>query len=404
MDLSRRLSSIAPSGTIAAQTRALQLKAEGKPILSFGAGEPDFATPTHILEAAITALHKGATKYTATAGIPELRAAIITKLKRDNNLTYTPEEVIASCGAKHSLYACFQAILNPGDEVILAAPYWVSYVEMIKLAEGVPVVIDTTGTKFALTAAMVKEKITPKTKAIIICNPSNPTGAVVSDAETQKIVALAIAHDFFVISDEVYEAFTYEQARSASANEPTEKNRPRSAASYSKEAWEHTITINSVSKTYAMTGWRLGYAAGPKSVITLMNRLQDHLTSNPAAVTQHAAIAALTGPQECVAEMYAEYRARRTLITDGLCKIPGVRLDPPAGAFYVFPEVSALYKKLGVQNSWECANALLEKANIAVVAGAAFGKESDGFIRFSYATSRAVIQEGLARLHTLFLE
>lgn len=391
MHLSSRLVSIAPSGTVAAQTRALQLKAEGKPVLSFGAGEPDFATPAHIIEAAVTALHKGATKYTATPGIPELRAAIVMKFKRDNNLTYLPEETIATCGAKHALYACFQAILNPGDEVILAAPYWVSYVEMIHLAEGVPVVIDTTGTKFALTAAMVKEKITPRTKAVIICNPSNPTGAMVSDAETQKIVELAVAHDFFVISDEVYEAFTYEASR------------PRSPASYSKEAWEHTITINSVSKTYAMTGWRLGYAAGPKSVIALMNRLQDHLTSNPTTVAQHAAIAALTGTQGCVTEMCEEYRARRALITDGLCKISGVRLAPPAGAFYVFPEVSALYQKLTVQNSWDFANAILEKANIAVVAGAAFGKESDGFVRFSYATSRTVITEGLERLQKLFL-
>lgn len=390
MELSHRLSSIAPSGTIAVQTRALQLKAEGKPVLSFGAGEPDFATPAHIVEAAVSALRKGATKYTASAGIPELRSAIVTKFKRDNGVTYLPEETMANCGAKHSLYATFQAILNPGDEVILAAPYWVSYVEMIKLAEGVPAVIDTTQNGFTLTAAMVAKRITSRTKAIILCNPSNPTGAVVTDAETEKIIALAIKHDFFVISDEVYEAFTYES------------DRPRSPASYSKEAWDHTITINSVSKSYAMTGWRVGYTGAPKPVITLMSRLQDHLTSNPTTMAQYAAIAALTGPQKCVAEMCTEYRARRALITDGLRAIPGVRLNPPAGAFYVFPEVSSLYKNLGVKNSTEFATALLEKVNVAVVPGAAFGKESDGFVRFSYATSRAVITEGLERLQKLF--
>ena len=388
--LSPRALNCAPSPTLAITAKANQLKADGHDVLGFGAGEPDFDTPQHIKDAAIEALAKGKTKYTPSAGIPELRKAIAEKLKTDNNLDYAPANVIVSCGGKHTLYNIFQAMVSEGDEVVIPAPYWVSYPEQVKLADGTPVILQTTdATNFAPTVEQLKAAITPKTKIVILNSPSNPTGAMWPRATIEALAELAIQHDFFVISDEIYEKIVYDN------------NEFISIAALGPEIKKRTFTVNGMSKAYSMTGWRLGYVAAELEYVSAMNRLQDQSTSNPTSIAQWAGLAALTGDQSFLAEWCTEFDARRKLIVAGLNGIDGLSCLMPEGAFYVFPKVSELYGKTTPEGKTltsgdDVADYLLATQKVAVVPGSGFG--ADDYMRLSYATSRATIEKGVARI------
>ena len=388
--LSPRALHCAPSPTLAITAKANQLKADGHDVLGFGAGEPDFDTPQHIKDAAIEALAKGKTKYTPSAGIPELRKAIAEKLKTDNNLDYAPANVIVSCGGKHTLYNIFQAMVSEGDEVVIPAPYWVSYPEQVKLADGTPVILQTTdATNFAPTVEQLKAAITPKTKIVILNSPSNPTGAMWPRATIEALAELAIQHDFFVISDEIYEKIVYDN------------NEFISIAALGPEIKKRTFTVNGMSKAYSMTGWRLGYVAAELEYVSAMNRLQDQSTSNPTSIAQWAGLAALTGDQSFLQEWCTEFDARRKLIVAGLNGIDGLSCLMPEGAFYVFPKVSGLYGKTTpegktLQSGDDVADYLLATQKVAVVPGSGFG--ANDYMRLSYATSRATIEKGVARI------
>jgi aspartate aminotransferase len=388
--LSPRALHCAPSPTLAITAKANQLKADGHDVLGFGAGEPDFDTPQHIKDAAVEALARGKTKYTPSAGIPELRKAIADKLKRDNNLDYAPSNVIVSCGGKHTLYNIFQAMVSEGDEVVIPAPYWVSYPEQVKLADGTPVIVQTSDeTNFAPTVEQLKAAITPKTKIVVLNSPSNPTGAMWPRATIEALAELAIQHDFFVISDEIYEKIVYD------ANEFV------SIAALGPEIKKRTFTVNGMSKAYSMTGWRLGYVAAELEYVSAMNRLQDQSTSNPTSIAQWAGLAALTGDQSFLTEWCTEFDARRKLIVAGLNGIDGLSCLMPEGAFYVFPKVSGLYGKTTpegktLQSGDDVADYLLATQKVAVVPGSGFG--ADDYVRLSYATSRATIEKGVARI------
>lgn len=388
--LSRRAHNCAPSPTLAITARANQLKAEGKDILAFGAGEPDFDTPDHIKQAAIDALAKGKTKYTPSAGIPELKTAIIDKLLRDNGLTYKPNEVIVSCGGKHSLYNIFQVLLDEGDEVVIPAPYWVSYPEQVKLADGTPVILQMTlKDGFAPTIAQLQAAITPRTKAVVLNSPSNPTGAMWPRKTIEALAQLAVERNFWLISDEIYEKMVYDG------------NEFVSPAALSPEVKARTLTVNGMSKAYSMTGWRLGYVAGDAEIVSAMNRLQDQCTSNPCSIAQWAGVAALNGPQEFLAEWLAEFDKRRHVIVAGLSEIPGLSVRNPDGAFYVFPNVEELYGKKTpggkvIESGDDFSTYLLDDALVAVVPGLGFG--TPGYVRLSYATSLSVIERGIARI------
>lgn len=388
--LSRRALACAPSPTLAITARANQLKAEGHDILAFGAGEPDFDTPDHIKQAAIDALAKGKTKYTPSAGIPELKNAIIEKLKRENGLEYKPGEVIVSVGGKHSLYNIFQAIIDEGDEVIIPAPYWVSYPEQVKLAQGTPVIIETDDVNgFAPTPEQLAWAVTPKTKAIVLNSPSNPTGAMWPRATIEVAAKLCVEKNLWLISDEIYEHLVYDN------------NEFLSPASLSPEVKARTLTVNGMSKAYSMTGWRLGYVAGDAAVIGAMNRIQDQSTSNPTSIAQWAGVAALNGPQEFLSDWVAEFDTRRKAITAGLDAIDGITCRMPEGAFYVFPNISGLIGKTTpdgkkIQDGDDFSAYLLESALVAVVPGSGFGAPE--YVRLSYATSLSVIEKGLARI------
>lgn len=388
MRLSERIAAVAPSATLAVDALARRARAEGVDVVGFGTGEPDFDTPEHIKEAARAALAAGATKYTATGGTAELRAAICRDLAR-RALTYTPDQVIATTGGKQALYNAFQVLLDPGDEVLIPAPYWVSYVEMVRLAGGVPVIVPTTEEDgFVPRLEALAAACTPRTRALVINSPANPTGEVWPPELLAQAGELALAHDLLLISDEIYADLVYDGSPAASV------------ATLHSTLKERTLVVNGVSKTYAMTGWRLGYAAGPKPLVQAMENLQSHSTSNPSALSQAAAAAALTGPREPVESMRQEFALRRRLMVEGLRALPGVTCRWPAGAFYAFPNVSGLYGRvLGgetLTDSTSLARALLREARIAVVPGMAFG--DDLHLRFSYATSRDRITEGLARL------
>ena len=388
--LSPRALQCAPSPTLAITAKANQLKADGHDVLGFGAGEPDFDTPQHIKDAAIEALAKGKTKYTPSAGIPELRKAIAEKLKRDNNLDYAPANVIVSCGGKHTLYNIFQAMVSEGDEVVIPAPYWVSYPEQVKLADGTPVILQTTdATNFAPTVEQLKAAITPKTKIVIVNSPSNPTGAMWPRATIEALAELAIQHDFFVISDEIYEKIVYDN------------NEFVSIAALGPEIKKRTFTVNGMSKAYSMTGWRLGYVAAELEYVSAMNRLQDQSTSNPTSIAQWAGLAALTGDQSFLAEWCTEFDARRKIIVAGLNGIAGLSCLMPEGAFYVFPKVSGLYGKTTpggklLTSGDDVADYLLATQKVAVVPGSGFG--ADDYVRLSYATSRATLEKGITRI------
>jgi aspartate aminotransferase len=365
------------------------MKADGLDVVAFGAGEPDFDTPEHVKQAAVDALAKGFTKYTPSAGIPALRKAIVEKLERDNGLKYGPANVIVSCGGKHSLYNVFQALIDSGDEVIIPAPYWVSYPEQVKLAEGTPVILETTDSRgFAPTVAQIEAAITPKTKAFVLNSPSNPTGAMWPRATIEALAELAVRHDFYVISDEIYEKIVYDG------------NRPLSIASLGEEIKRRTITVNGVSKTYSMTGWRIGYAAGEADLIAAMGRLQDSVTSNPTSISQYAALAALTGPQSFLDDWVGEFDRRRGVIVDALNAIPGISCRKPDGAFYVFPNVSGLYGKRykgrTIESGDDVTDYLLARVQVAVVPGSGFG--APDYVRLSYATSMDAIRKGMDRI------
>ncbi|MEA4883796.1 MAG: pyridoxal phosphate-dependent aminotransferase [Clostridia bacterium] len=388
MRLSDRAKAIKPSPTFAVEAKAAEMRKRGIEIVGFGAGEPDFDTPEHIRAAGIEAINQGFTRYTPTAGIPELKRAIVAKFERDNGLHYEPSQIIVSCGAKHSLYNAFQALVGPGDEVIVPAPYWVSYPDQVRMAGAVPVIIDTAATAFRLTPEALEGAITPNTRAMVINSPSNPTGVIYSREDLAKIADIAIAHDLAVISDDIYESLLAEGMEFVSI------------ASLSDEIKTRTVVVNGVSKTYAMTGWRIGYAAAEREVIAAMSNIQAHSTSNPCSISQKAALAALAGSDEPCCRMVREFRARGVYMHKRLAAMPGIECVKPAGAFYCFPKVSSCFgKSLGgvkVTGSVSFADALLEQAHVAVVAGAGFG--SDDYVRLSYATSMEKIEEGLGRI------
>jgi len=390
--LAERLKTLAPSSTLAVQAKAKALRARGVDVISFGAGEPDFDTPERIKAAAIEAMRRGETKYTEVAGIPELRAAVCAKLKRDNGLEYEPDDVLVSCGAKHTLFNMAVAILNPGDEVLIPSPYWVSYPEQARLVGGVPVeVLTREGTGFDLDPERLAAAVTPRTKAIVLNSPNNPTGAVFSVEALEAVARLAVEADLLVVSDECYEALTFE-------------GRHVSIAALGPDVKARTLVINTCSKAYAMTGWRIGYAAGPRALIRAMTDVQSQVTSNPSSVAQWAAVEALAGPQDEVRTMVAEFDRRRHLIVDGLNRLDGVACARPRGAFYAFANVSGLFGRSSagaagttrLGGSLDVAAFLLEAARVAVVPGLDFG--SDAHVRLSYATSDALIREGLARM------
>jgi len=386
--ISRRAAALTPSLTLAIDSKAKQMKADGVDVVGFGAGEPDFDTPERIKNAAIQAMRQGHTKYTEVGGVPELRAAVCHKFKRDNGLDYAPDEVTVSCGAKHTLYNIVMALVNPGDEVLIPSPYWVSYPEQVRLLGGVPVpVLTHESTGFDLDPAALRAAVTPRTKLIVLDSPGNPTGAVFSRDALAQVAKLALERDLLVISDECYESLTYE-------------GRHVSIASLSPEIKARTIVVNTCSKAYAMTGWRIGYAAGPKAIIRAMTDVQSQVTSNPASVSQWAAVEALGGPQDEVAKMAGEFDRRRHVIVEALNAIPGVRCVMPKGAFYAFPNVSGLFGKRGkggvLRGSADVCAFLLDEARIATVAGVDFG--SDAHIRLSYATGLDTIKEGVRRM------
>jgi aspartate aminotransferase len=389
MKLASRISTIKPSPTLAITAKANALKAEGRDVISFGAGEPDFDTPDHIKMAAVKAIEEGFTKYTPVDGIVELKDAIISKLLRDNQLAYDRSEIVVSCGAKHTLYNLTQVLFQEGDEVVIPSPYWVSYLDMVLLSGAKPVIIKTTEEQgFKILPDQLKAAITRNTKAIIMNSPSNPTGAVYTARELAALAEIISGKEMLVISDDIYEKILYDGRTFANI------------ASIDEEVRKRTIVVNGVSKTYAMTGWRIGYAAGPEEIIKAVTKLQSQNTSNPTSISQWAAVEALNGSQESVPVMVEEFRRRRDVIVEKLNTIPGVTCTLPDGAFYVFPDVSSLfgrsYEGRILSNSSDVAAYLLDRANVAVVPGIDFG--DDNHIRLSYATSLKNIEEGLKRI------
>jgi aspartate aminotransferase len=390
--LADRLKTLAPSSTLAVQAKARELRARGIDVISFGAGEPDFDTPERIKNAALQAMRRGQTKYTEVGGVPELRAAVCAKLKRDNGLDYAPDEILVSCGAKHTLYNLATALLNPGDELLVPSPFWVSYPEQARLLGAVPVAVETReATGFDLDPDRLRAAVTPRTKLIVLNSPNNPTGAVFSRDALEAVAGLAVERGLWVVSDECYESLTFE-------------GRHVSIASLGPEIKARTIVVNTCSKAYAMTGWRIGYAAGLRALIRAMTDVQSQVTSNPASVAQWAAVEALSGPQDEVAKMAGEFDRRRRLIIGGLNALPGVSCVMPKGAFYAFANVSGLFgrtwtrgdARTTLKSSLDVTSFLLEAARVAVVPGLDFG--SDAHVRFSYATSDALISEGLSRM------
>jgi aspartate aminotransferase len=392
--LSQRALNAAPSPTLAITAKANALKAQGKDVISFGAGEPDFDTPRNVKDAAVAALARGDTKYTPSSGTVALKDAIAAKLRRDNGLTYSRSEIIVSCGAKHSIYNLMQALLDPGDEVVIPAPYWVSYPEQVKLADGVPVIVQADeGTGFLVSASQIEAALTPRTKMVVINSPSNPTGAVYAAGTLRDISDLCVGRGVYLMSDEIYEKILYAGSEFVSP------------ASFGEAAKRLTITVNGFSKAHAMTGWRLGYAAADLDIVAAMSKIQDQSTSNPTSITQAAGIEALNGPQDAVETMRLAFQERRDWIVAALNDISGVGCLRPGGAFYVFPNVSALYgrnwtpegdatRTLG--GSDDLAAYLLENYGVAVVPGSGFGADSN--IRLSYATSMENIHKGVARI------
>ncbi len=387
--LSNRAGKIKPSPTLAIDAKAKAMKAEGIDIVNFGVGEPDFDTPENIKEAAIKAIRDGFTKYTPVGGIDPLKDAIIKKFKKDNNLDYKRDEIIASCGAKHSLYNIAQALFSPGDEVLIPSPYWVSYPDQVLLNDAVPVFIKTyEADSFMVNPEAIESHITKKTKALILNSPSNPTGLTYDKKNLERIAEIVLKYDIYVISDEIYEKLIYDGVQHVNI------------ASLGNEIKNKTIVVNGLSKSYAMTGWRIGYAAGPKEIIKAMTNIQSQSTSNPTSISQKAAVEALNGPQDFINTMLAEFDRRRRLLVSELNSIPNMSCLTPTGAFYAFPNTSKLYGKSingrKISSSSDLALYLLEEAKVALVHGGAFG--DDNYIRLSYATSIDEIKKGVDRI------
>jgi aspartate aminotransferase len=389
MILAKRVSKLKPSPTLAIDAKAKAMIAKGMDVVNFGVGEPDFDTPENIKNAAIRAINNGFTKYTPVGGIDELKEAIAKKLLNDNNLTYSKSQIIVSCGAKHSLYNIAQALFDRGDEVIIPAPYWVSYPDQVLLNNAKPIIINTTeDNNFMLNIKELRKKIARKTKAIILNSPSNPTGSAYNKKTLEEIAEIAVKKKIYVISDEIYEKIVYDGFKHISI------------ASLNDKITALTIVVNGLSKSHSMTGWRIGYAAGPEEIISAMIKVQSQSTSNPTSIAQKAAVEALTGPQDFIPMMVAEFDKRRRYIVERLNKINGISCRMPQGAFYVFPNVARLYGKSyngkKIKGSSDLASYLLEKAKTAVVSGDAFG--ADDYIRFSYAASLDAIRKGLDRI------
>ncbi|MFC7685098.1 pyridoxal phosphate-dependent aminotransferase [Ureibacillus sp. GCM10028918] len=383
--LANRVKTLTPSATLAITAKAKELKANGIDVIGLGAGEPDFNTPKNILDAAAESMYQGHTKYTPAGGLPALKKAIIDKLARDNKLNYKPNEILVGIGAKHVLYTLFQVILNEGDEVIIPIPYWVSYPEQVKLAGGVPVYVESTSEQnFKITADQLRDAVTPKTKAVIINSPSNPSGMVYSREELVALAEVAVEKDILIVSDEIYEKLLYNGLEHFSV------------ASISEEVKARTILINGVAKSHSMTGWRIGYAAGNAEIIESMTDLASHSTSNPTTTSQYATIEAYNGSQDSVEEMRVAFESRLETIYPKLNAIPGFNVIKPQGAFYLLPDVSEAARKTGYTSVDEFVTALLTEANVAVVPGSGFGLPST--IRLSYATSLENLEEAVRRM------
>jgi aspartate aminotransferase len=378
--ISDRAASLSPSLTLAIDSKAKQMKAEGLDVVGFGAGEPDFDTPQHIKDAAARALAEGFTKYTPAAGIPELRRAIAEKHRRENGLDYKPSQIIVSCGGKHACYNVILATCQAGDEVLIPAPYWLSYPEMVKLAGATPVILSTSDrTEFKITPAQLRAAITPRTRLLVFNSPSNPTGTVYSPDEVKAIGDVCVEKGVLIMSDEIYEHLLYDGAVH------------RSVASFSQAHYEHTILVHGFAKAWSMTGWRLGWCAAPEPIARAIDAIQSHSTSNPTSFAQKGAVAALTGPQDHLKAWLAEFDRRRRFAWEALNRMPGISCVNARGAFYLFPNISGT----GLKSTEFCAR-LLETEKVAAVPGIAFG--ADDYIRISYATSMANLEKGLERI------
>ncbi|MDT9024630.1 MULTISPECIES: pyridoxal phosphate-dependent aminotransferase [Rossellomorea] len=384
--LADRVSALTPSTTLAITAKAKEMKSQGIDVIGLGAGEPDFNTPEHIINAAYASMTEGHTKYTPSGGMAKLKEAIIHKFETDQKLTYKPSEIIVTSGAKHALYTLFQVLLNENDEVIIPTPYWVSYPEQVKLAGGIPVIVEgKEQNEYKVTPQQLKETITPKTKAVILNTPSNPTGMLYTHEELQAIGEVCLENDILIVSDEIYEKLVYDG------------NSHTSIAELSPELKEQTIVINGVSKSHSMTGWRIGYAAGNETIIKAMTNLASHSTSNPTTTSQYGTVAAYLGDQHPVEEMRQAFEERLNIVFDKLNSIPGFHCLKPQGAFYLFPNVSEAAKKTGYNSVDEFTKALLEEAKVAVIPGSGFG--SDNNIRLSYATSLDALEKAIERMH-----
>ena len=389
LTVSHRCQNIAPSMTLSIDARAKEMKAAGLNVIGFGAGEPDFPTPKHICDAAKEAIDLGMTRYTPAAGTKELRKAICEKLRRDNDMTYTYGDILVSNGAKHSLFNIFQAILDPGDEVLIPTPCWVSYPELVRMAGGVPVFIPATEeTNFIPTNKDIASRVTRRTKAIVITSPSNPNGSVWEQEQLQFVADLAVSHPFFVVSDEIYEKLIYDGRKHLSSDQLGEQIKSQ------------TFLVNGVSKAYAMTGWRIGYVAGPRNVISAMSSFQSQATSNPNSIAQYAAMKALQGDQSCVDAMVAQFEKRRDAMVEKINAIPGLSCRKPQGAFYIMMNIKQMlgkhYDGRMIESSLDFAELLLAEKQVALVPGVAF--EAEGYCRLSYAVSMENILEGLSRI------
>ncbi len=393
--LSKKALQVSPSPTLVIDAKAKEMKSQGINVIGFGAGEPDFDTPLHIREAGIAAINEGHTRYTPASGTLELKEAICKKLERDNNLKYQPNQIVVSNGAKHSLNNIFAAILNPGDEVLIPVPYWVSYPELIKLSDGIPVTVETLEeNSFKVTIPDLKKYWTPKTKAIVLTSPSNPTGQLYTKEELELIGYFALEHELYIISDEIYEKLIYGD------------NKHHSIASLGEDIKEQTIIVNGVSKSYAMTGWRIGYTASSLEIAKVMGAIQSHATSNPNSIAQKATLAALEGSQDCVAEMRTAFNQRREFMVKRIAEIPFLSALEPQGAFYIFVNMANLkgkiYKGSEIKSSDDLAALLLESKKVALVPGTGFG--APDYVRISYATSMENIVEGLERVEEFIKE
>ncbi len=385
--VAQRAANIKPSPTLAVTAKAAELKAAGRDIIALSAGEPDFDTPEHIKEAAIKAIRDGKTKYTAAGGMPELKQAVADKFRRENDLAYNPDQVLVSCGAKHSIYNIMQALLNPGDEVIIPSPYWVSYPDMVKLAGAEPMVIRAgIRQRFKITGKQLERSITENTRLVMFNSPSNPTGVSYSDTELAELAAVLVEHpEIVVLTDDIYEHILWGQ------------DGFRNILNVCPELADRTVVVNGVSKAYSMTGWRIGYLGGPQALVKAAQKIQSQSTSNPSSVSQYAALAALNGDQTYINESTAIFKQRHDFVLAGLNAIDGVECTPSDGTFYSFPNMQGVIDKLdGIKNDVELGEYLLEQAEVALVPGSAFGAK--GYMRLSYATSMENLEAAIKRL------